>query len=144
MMDDLDKSLIALLKADARQSLATLARKLNVARTTVQSRLERLEGAGVITGYTVRLGAELSRPMIRASVLVAMEPRNQAAILSRLRAMPEVERAFTTSGRFDLLLEVAAQTTAELDAILDVIGALPGVRSSESLIQLTMRIDRAG
>lgn len=144
MMDDLDKSLIALLKADARQSLATLARKLDVARTTVQSRLERLEGAGVVTGYTVRLGAEASRPMIRASVLVAMEPRNQAAILSRLRAMPEVERAFTTSGRFDLLLEVAAQTTAELDAILDVIGALPGVRSSESLIQLTTRIDRVG
>lgn len=141
-MDDLDKSLIALLKTDARQSLAMLARKLKVARTTVQSRLERLETSGVITGYTVRLGQDAQRPMIRASVLICIEPRSQAAVLARLKSQPEVERAFTTSGRFDLLLHLAASTTAELDAVLDKIGAIPGVKSSESLIHLTTRIDR--
>ncbi|MEZ5752991.1 MAG: Lrp/AsnC family transcriptional regulator [Paracoccaceae bacterium] len=143
-MDDLDKALVALLTVDARQPLATLARKLKVARTTIQSRMERLEASGVIKGYTVRLGEAASRPMIRASVLVAIEPRNQAAILTRLRSMPEIERAFTTSGRFDLLLQVAAPTTTELDAILDAVGGMPGVRSSESLIHLTTRIDRNG
>jgi len=142
-MDDLDKSLIGLLQADARQSMATLARKLRVARTTVQSRLDRLESSGIIAGYTVKLGEEAARPLIRASVLVAIEPRGQAAILSRLRAMPEIERAFTTSGRFDLLLQVAAANTPALDAVLDAVGGLPGVRSSESLILLTTRIDRA-
>lgn len=142
-MDDLDKSLIALLQADARQPLAMLARKLKIARTTVQSRLERLEASGAITGYTLRLGVVADRPMIRATVLVSIEPRNQASILSRLRAMAEVERAFTTSGRFDLLLQVAAPDTMELDVVLDAVGALPGVKSSESLIHLTSRIDRA-
>lgn len=142
-MDDLDKALIALLQMDARQPLATLARKLKVARTTVQSRLERLEGAGIIAGYTVRLGEAAQRSVIRASVLVAIEPRSQAAIISRLRALPEVERAVTTSGRFDLLLQVAAQSPAELDAVLDAIGAIPGVRSSESLIHLRSRLERA-
>jgi len=142
-MDDLDKALIGQLQTDARQSVATLARKLRVARTTVQSRLDRLETGGVIAGYTVKLGEEAQRPLIRASVLVAIEPRSQAAILSRLRAMPEIERAFTTSGRFDLLLQVAAGNTTALDAVLDSVGGLPGVRSSESLIHLTTRIDRA-
>jgi DNA-binding Lrp family transcriptional regulator len=141
-MDDLDRSLIAQLQTDARQSMATLARKLRVARTTVQSRLERLESSGVIAGYTVNLGKDAGRPVIRASVLVSIEPRSQAAILSRLRAMPEIERAFTTSGRFDLLLQVVAHDTAVLDAVLDAVGGLPGVRSSESLIHLTTRIDR--
>ncbi|MCB1406391.1 MAG: Lrp/AsnC family transcriptional regulator [Rhodobacteraceae bacterium] len=141
-MDDLDRSLIAQLQTDARQSMATLARKLRVARTTVQSRLERLESSGVIAGYTVKLGKDAGRPVIRASVLVSIEPRSQAAILSRLRAMPEIERAFTTSGRFDLLLQVVAHDTAVLDAVLDAVGGLPGVRSSESLIHLTTRIDR--
>lgn len=141
-LDELDKALVALLLADARQSLATLARKLKVARTTVQSRLERLEASGAIAGYTLKLGSGALRPLIRASVLVAIEPRNQAAILTRLRAIPEVERAHTTSGRFDLLLQVAAPTTEQLDAVLDGIGALPGVKSSESLIHLTTRIDR--
>ena len=143
-MDDLDRSLIAQLQTDARQSMATLARKLRVARTTVQSRLERLESSGVIAGYTVKLGKDAGRPVIRASVLVSIEPRSQAAILSRLRAMPEIERAFTTSGRFDLLLQVVAHDTAVLDAVLDAVGGLPGVRSSESLIHLSTRIDRRG
>lgn len=143
-MDDLDRALIALLLADARQPLAILARRLKVARTTVQSRLEKLEASGVVAGYTVKLGQPVSRPLIRASVLVAIEPRNQASILARLKAMPEVERAFTTSGRCDLLLQVAAATTEQLDSVLDGIGALPGVRSSESLIHLSVKIDRAG
>lgn len=141
-MDDLDRTLVGLLMADARKPLATLARKLKVARTTVQSRLERLEASGVIAGYTLRLGMDTQKPLIRASVLLSIEPRNQAAILTRLRAIPEVERAFTTSGRFDLLLQVAAPSTEQLDSVLDGIGALPGVKTSESLIHLTSRIDR--
>mgnify|MGYP000397722223 CR=1 FL=1 len=142
-MDDLDRALILQLQANARLPLATLARRLGVARTTVQARLERLETAGSIAGYTIKLGREAAQPLIRASVLVSIEPRNQAAILSRLRAIPEVERAYTTSGRFDLLLQVSAPTTEQLDAVLDGIGALPGVKSSESLIHLTTRIDRS-
>ena len=141
-MDELDKALVALLSADARQPVSTLARKLKVARTTVQARLERLEASGTILGYTLRLGGAVARPMIRATVLVSIELRAQAAVLSRLRAMAEVERVHTTSGRFDLLLEVATANTAALDALLDQIGAIPGVRQSESLIQLTTRIDR--
>lgn len=141
-MDELDKALVALLSADARQPVSTLARKLKVARTTVQARLERLEASGTILGYTLRLGGAVARPMIRATVLVSIELRAQAGVLSRLRAMAEVERVHTTSGRFDLLLEVATANTAALDALLDQIGAIPGVRQSESLIQLTTRIDR--
>jgi len=141
-MDDLDTALIGLLQTDARQSIATLARKLRVARTTVQSRLERLETKGVIAGYTVKLGDGAAKPLIHASVLMSIEPRSQAAILQRLRVMPDIERVFTTSGRFDLLLQVAAQSTAVLDGVLDMVAGLPGVKGSESLIHLTTRIDR--
>lgn len=141
-MDDLDKALIAQLQTDARQSVATLARKMRVARTTVQSRLDKLETSGAIAGYTIKLGDAAARRLIRASILVSIEPRGQAAVLTRLRSIPEIERAFTTSGRFDLLLQVAAENTAALDQVLDMIGDLPGVRSSESLIHLTTRIDR--
>ena len=142
-MDDLDTSLIALLSADARVSVATLARKLKVARSTIQARLERLETSGIIAGYTLKLGEEARQGRLRASVLLTIEPRGQAAILSRLKAIPEVERVFTTSGRFDLLLQVAAPNTSVLDTVLDQIGAMTGVKSSESLIHLSTRLDRA-
>ena len=142
-MDELDRNIVALLSADARMSVATLARKLKVARSTIQARLERLETSGIIAGYTLKLGEEARQGRLRASVLLSIEPRAQAAILSRLKAIAEVERVFTTSGRFDLLLQVAAPNTSVLDGVLDQIGAMTGVKSSESLIHLSTRIDRA-
>jgi DNA-binding Lrp family transcriptional regulator len=141
-MDDLDRALIAQLSMDARTPLSLLARKLKVARSTVQARLERLEGTGAIAGYTVKLGEVAREARIRASILITIEARNQPAILARLRALPEVERVHTTSGRFDLLVQVAATNTTALDAVLDVIGTSPGVRTSESLIHLSTKLDR--
>lgn len=142
-MDDLDRNILSLLGADARMSVATLARRLKVARSTIQARLERLETGGVIAGYTLKLGEAAQQGRLRASVLLTIEPRAQAAILTRLKSIAEVERVFTTSGRFDLLLQIAAPNTQILDGVLDQIGALTGVKSSESLIHLSTRIDRA-
>lgn len=142
-MDDLDRSILALLASDARISVATLARRLKVARSTVQARLERLETSGTIAGYTVKLGGTARAGRIRASILLAVEPRAQGNVLSRLKGIPEVERAHTTSGRFDMLLEVAAPSTAQLDRVLDEVSEMTGVRSSESLVHLSTRIDRA-
>ncbi len=142
-MDDLDRNILTLLGADARMSVATLARRLKVARSTIQARLERLETGGIIAGYTLKLGEAARQGRLRASVLLTIEPRSQAAILTRLKSIPEVERVFTTSGRFDLLLQVAASNTQLLDQVLDQIGALTGVKSSESLIHLSTKLDRA-
>jgi predicted ArsR family transcriptional regulator len=55
-VDDLDRNIVALLSQDARTSIAVLARRLKVARSTLQARLERLETSGAIAGYTLRLG----------------------------------------------------------------------------------------
>lgn len=142
-MDNTDLSLINALRANARASVTRLARDLGLARTTVQARLDRLERSGDIAGYTVRLGAAMEAGRIRATVLLQLDPRAGAGVMQRLRAMPQVERAVTSSGRFDLVLQVSAQSTARLDQLLDAIGALPGVKSSESLIHLSTRIDRA-
>ena len=142
-MDELDKNILGLLGGDARMSVATLARRLKVARSTIQSRLERLETTGVIAGYTVKLGEAARQGRIRATVLLTIEPRAQAAILTRLRTLAEVERIHTTSGRVDLLLQLNAGSTTQLDTVLDQIGELSGVRASESLIHLTTKMDRA-
>lgn len=142
-MDELDRSLLALLGADARISVATLARRMKVARSTIQARLERLETTGIIAGYTVKLGEAARQGRIRATVLLNIEPRAQANILTRLKSIPEVERVHTTSGRVDLLLQVSAPSTSVLDGVLDTIGEMTGVKSSESLIHLSTKLDRA-
>ena len=142
-MDDLDRNILGLLGNDARMSVAVLARRLKVARSTVQARLERLETSGIIAGYTLRLGEAPRQGRIRATVLLTIEPRAQVQILTRLKTLPEIERIHTTSGRVDLLLQLAAASTAQLDTVLDQIGDLPGVKSSESLIHLSTKLDRA-
>ncbi len=143
-MDETDRALLTLLSNNARMPVATLARRLKLARSTVQARIERLETRGVIAGYALKLGDGARGNTIRATVLVAVEPRAAPTVLTRLKTQPQIETAHTASGRFDLVLSVAARSTTELDQTLDAIGEIPGVRSSESLIHLSTRIDRTG
>ncbi|WP_375689738.1 Lrp/AsnC family transcriptional regulator [Pseudooceanicola sp. LIPI14-2-Ac024] len=139
--DDTDRALIALLTENARLPVTDIARRLGLARTTVQARIDRLEAQGLIAGYTIRPGRALSPPL-RATALVSVESRSLPTLLQRLRDIPQVEQVHTLSGRFDLMIRIAANDTETLDRILDRIGDAPGVRSSESLIHLSTRIDR--
>lgn len=141
-MDDIDNRLLSELANDARASVSTLGRRLGLARTTVQARIEKLERTGVISGYTVKLGENAQRDRIKATVLVVFDPRSGPQVLQRLKKIPEVEVAHTSSGRFDMILQLATRNTSQLDEILDMIGAISGVRSSESLIHLSTKIDR--
>ena len=142
-MDDIDTQMIAMLAANARIPVAAMAKKLKLARSTVQARLDRLETNGTISGYTLRLGSAAQARRIRVTALLQIEPRTLPQVLSRLKSISEVEEVHTTSGRFDLILLLAAPTTEDLDRVLDTIGAIPGVRSTESLIHLATKIDRA-
>lgn len=141
-MDEIDDRILAALAADSAVPVAALARKLGLARSTVQARIDRLKADGVIAGYTIRLGARAGRARIRATVLVSVEPRSGAAVLSRLKPMTEVESCHTATGRADFLLSIAAEDTERLDAVLDRIGAIPGVTDTESLIHLATKFDR--
>ena len=140
-LDEIDHALLRLLTENARAPIAMLARRLGLARTTVQARIDRLETSGAIAGYTLRLG-EVVRPRIRATALLSIELRSGASVLHKLKTLPAVETVHTASGRVDLIVELAAETTAELDETLDRIGETRGVKSSESLIHLATKLDR--
>lgn len=140
-IDETDRALIALLSENARLPVADLARRLGVARTTVQARIDRLVDKGAIAGFTLRRGGGLRAPL-RATVLISVEPRATPAVLTRLKSLTEVETVHTTSGRFDMIAILSADDTETLDRTLDLIGEAKGVRSSESLIHLSTRFDR--
>ncbi|MGN6666870.1 MAG: Lrp/AsnC family transcriptional regulator, partial [Trinickia sp.] len=73
-LDELDRNLLTLLQANARESVANLARQLGVARTTVLARVERLERMQVIAGYGVRLGQDVLDASINAYVGIILAP----------------------------------------------------------------------
>jgi DNA-binding Lrp family transcriptional regulator len=141
-LDDLDRRLIALLQADARTSAADLARRLGVARTTVLARIARLERQGVITGYTVRLAVDESERGVEAYVGITTEPKSARDVTLRLAALPELRQLCSVSGEFDYLALLRAESPARLDALLDEIGAIEGVRRTTTSVVLGRRIDR--
>ena len=141
-IDETDRAILTLLAENARLPVTALAKRLGLARTTVQARLDRMEGAGVIRGYRVQLG-QTAPTRLRATALLQIEPRSGPAVLARLKSLPQVESVHTTSGRFDLIVQIAADSTEILDETLDRIGEAKGVRSSESLIHLSTKLDRA-
>ena len=137
-----DDALVGLLSEDARLSTAALARRLGVARSTVQARLDRLERSGVIRGYTVRLGASSAARRVQAHAMIQVEPQQQAAVERKLREMPAVTTLLTVSGGFDLIAMLAAESTEALDAALDELRACPGVKSTSTSIVLSRRFER--
>lgn len=141
-LDDADKRLLALLRENARAPVASLARALGLSRTTVQSRIERLERRGVVGGYTVSVPAEAEQDTVRAHVLVTLAARQSGAIELGLRRIPEVRTVYSVSGPFDLIVVVAAASIGELDGLIDRIGALDGVERTTSAIVLSTRLQR--
>ena len=141
-MDQLDQRLIDLLRENARAPAAGLARSLGVSRTTLQSRLERLERSGVIAGYTVRLSEAHERGQIHAYVLMTVSHKQSAAVSAAVRKMGAVRLLQSVSGPFDLIAKAVAPNVAEMDTLIDALGALPGVERTTSSIVLSTKIDR--
>lgn len=142
LRDQLDRDLVALLQADARISVANLARKLDVARTTVLARLSRLEAEGVIVGYTVRLGADVADAGLQAYVGISLNAKQQREVLKRLARMPELVQLASVSGEFDYMAVLRAPTPVRLDALLDEIGEIEGVLKTTTSVVLALKIDR--
>jgi len=137
MMDDLDRRLLALLRADSREPVASLAARLKVSRGTVQNRINRMMGpGGAIQGFTVRTRPELEETRIRAIMTIAIEGERSAAVVKALRGLPEVDKVHTTNGRWDLVAELATATLAEFSRTLDQIRTVEGIASTETSILL--------
>ena len=136
-MDDLDRQLLSLLRENARAAIAALAKKLGVARGTVQNRLARLEKEGVIVGYTVRLKPQAESQQIRAIMTVAVEGNRTQSVLKALRGEPAVVAVHSTNGRWDFVAELRVESLQEFDRVIARISLFEGVSRSETNLLLT-------
>jgi DNA-binding Lrp family transcriptional regulator len=141
-LSDTDEQLLAILRENARASTAEIARKLELSRTTVQNRIERLERQGVIGGYTVRAHDDYERSRIRAHILITVLPKQMPAVVKALKAMPEVRVLHSVSGTFDLIALGVVATVEEMDVLTDRIGAIDGVERTTSSIILSTKFER--
>ena len=137
IMDDTDQQLIALLRSNARAPVATLAKQLKVARGTVQNRLAKLEAAGTIAGYTVRLKPQAEGHRIRALTTIAVEGNRGESVMRTLRGDPAVEALHSTNGRWDIVAELRAENLEAFDRVLSRIRLIDGIASTETSLLLS-------
>lgn len=137
-----DEKLLALLKLDARESTAALARKLGVSRTTVQDRIRRLEEAGVIVGYTVRIDSTYAERQVVAHALLKVDPKQGAKVVKALERIEGMSAVYALSGAFDYLGVIRAATTQDIDRVLDELGRVDGVLQTQTSIVLSVKFER--
>src|ERR1700728_1033504 len=141
-MDGIDERLITAVRENGRAPTAELARLVGRSRTSVQSRIERLERDGVIIGYSVRLAPEHDLGAVRAHVMIKVGPKEARAVIAALQAIPQVRVLHSVSGDVDLIAVAASASVAEMDEVIDRIGALDGVERTTSSIILSTKFDR--
>jgi DNA-binding Lrp family transcriptional regulator len=141
-VDVIDEQLLLALRDNARASTARLARLVGRSRTSVQSRLERLEREGVIVGYSVRVSPEHELGAVRAHVMIKVGPKEARAVTAALKAIPQVRVLHSVSGDVDLIAVAASASVAEMDEVIDRIGGLDGVERTTSSIILSTKFER--
>lgn len=130
---------MAELRRDGRASVQHLADRLGVSRATVRARMARLHQEGEILGFTAVTRGDLADAPVRGLMLIGIEGRGGERIMARLSGMAQVTAVHSTNGRWDLVVEISAQSLPELDEVLRRIRNLDGVVTSETNLLLSSR-----
>lgn len=138
-MDKTDERLIAALKEDGRASISDLAASLNLSRTTVRTRLERLQASGDILGFSVVLKRDVASQPVRGLMMIGIEGRGTDRITRQLIALPQVRAVHSTNGRWDLIVAIGADTLEEFDTVLAQIRRFDGIAHSETNLLLNTK-----
>ncbi|WP_026930754.1 Lrp/AsnC family transcriptional regulator [Glycomyces tenuis] len=139
-MDEIDRTIVNLLRADGRTSYAELARRVGLTAPSVQDRVTKLEKNGVITGYQAVVDPEAVGLGITA--LIGIIPDSSAdhiEICDRLRAMTEIESCYFLAGVECYQLKVRVPKMADLERLIHRLGGIPGVAQTRTTITLSTK-----
>ena len=136
------KHLLKLLTSNARESISSLARKLNLSRTAVQERIHKLENQGIIAGYTVKLDNEYEKRLIKAWVTIKTRQKLNKQVVATISRVEDVCSLRSINGVYDLITTVQAENPGKIDEVLDRIGGIEGIEKTISSIELSIKFER--
>ncbi len=140
-MDATDARLLLALGEDPRASVMALSQRLGLARNTVQARLSRLEGNGVLAPLDRRVRPEALGYRLGAYVSVQVTQRSLTEVSGALAGIPEVLEVTGLSGATDLLVQVVAKDADDLWRISEQVLAIPGVQRIDTALALRRFVD---
>jgi DNA-binding Lrp family transcriptional regulator len=135
-LDDTDRSIIRLLRADGRMSNAALAEAIGMSPSACLRRLRLLEHRGVIRGYTALIDVPAARDLVVVIVQITLERQTDEHLKrfeEAVRRCPEVRECYLMTGIADYLLRVEARDAADYERIhKDALSRMPGVARIQS------------
>lgn len=136
-LDETDRRIIELLRADGRMSIRAVAEQAHISRANAYSRLDRLRTQGVIRGFTAVIDPEKYGTALSAYVSVSIEQHSWERFRGYLRNIPEIEHAALVSGDVDLLLLVRVVDPDALRTfVLERLQRIPEVKSTRTMFIL--------
>jgi DNA-binding Lrp family transcriptional regulator len=139
-LDSLDARLLLLLADEPRLGVLECSRRLNVARGTVQARLDRLVKTGALKGFPPNLHLPSLGYSLTAFVVLQIAQGRRAEVADRLADIDEICEAHATTGDADLLIRLVAKSNADLQRVIDGIVGVEGVERTSTVIALSTPI----
>jgi DNA-binding Lrp family transcriptional regulator len=139
--DALDAKLVTLLADEPRIGVLECARRLGVARGTVQARLDRMQSRGIITGFGPDLDPGALGFVVSAFVTLEIaQGAGRDSVVTHLGGIPQVLQVHTVTGQGDLLCRIVARSNADLQGVIDAVVAHPDIRRTATVISLATPI----
>jgi DNA-binding Lrp family transcriptional regulator len=143
ILDDVDRRIVALLRERARRSFREVGESVGLSAPAVKRRVDRLEAAGVITGYTAVLDPERFGWSMQAVVFLYCEGTMAAdEVRAAVEGHPEVVAAYTVAGEASAVLVVRASDTRHLEQLLERLREHKGVLRTQTQIVLSTLFER--
>jgi DNA-binding Lrp family transcriptional regulator len=139
-IDGLDARLIVAMSETPRAGVMELARQLQVARGTIQARLDKLQARGIVTGFDPDLHLAALGYDVLAFVHLEIAQGRLTDVVAHLQSIPEVIEAHSTTGPADLHCRVVARTNEHLQEVLSAILEVSGINRTSTQIALTEQI----
>lgn len=135
MTNEIDDRIIELLIRNGRASFAQIAEEVGLSAHAVAERVRRLEGRGIIQGYTARIDQRELGRALAAYVDVRLLPTTEPEQFERLAlGLPATQKVTFVTGRFDHIVELACHDTADLDETVRLLRRQGGVSATETRI----------
>ncbi|MFK7048887.1 MULTISPECIES: Lrp/AsnC family transcriptional regulator [Flavobacterium] len=136
IIDYINKKIIQKLSLDGRFAYSELAKELNISNSLVHQRIKKMQEAGIIKGFSIKLDAKaMGYETITYTGIATKEARYSYSIAEKLKEIPEVVECHFVSGKYALFLKIVATNNEEFRKILyEKIHIIEGVGSTDSFI----------
>jgi Lrp/AsnC family leucine-responsive transcriptional regulator len=137
-VEDLDRTIVALLCRDGRMSFTDLGKATGLSTSAVHQRVRRLEERGVIRGYAAVVDAEAIDLSLTAFISIRpIDPSAPDDAPDRLREMPEIEACHSVAGEESYILKVRVRVPTDLESLLARIRAAANVSTRTTIVLST-------